>query len=77
MLPISNFVGGGLVMREQGVVVEMHNRDFACFRSDETIHFNLDYLGERASLVLHSDGEFQKWKDNRNRWKDHGCFNST
>ncbi|KAG1844670.1 hypothetical protein DFJ58DRAFT_731180 [Suillus subalutaceus] len=69
VLPIGSFVGGGLVMREQGVVVEMHN--------DETTHFNLDYLGERASLVLHSDGEFQKWKDNRNGWKDHGCFNST
>ncbi|KAG1799656.1 hypothetical protein EV424DRAFT_1545902 [Suillus variegatus] len=47
VLPISNFVGHGLVMREQGVVVEMHNGDFACFRSDETTHFNLDYLGER------------------------------
>jgi hypothetical protein len=45
-------------MREQGVVVEMCDSDFACFRSDETTHFNLDYIGKRASLVLHSDGEF-------------------
>jgi predicted membrane-bound spermidine synthase len=77
VLPIGNFMGGGLVMREQGVVVEMRNGDFACFRSAETTHFNLDYLGERASLVLHSDGEFQKWKDNRNGWSNHGYFNST
>ncbi|KAG1771395.1 hypothetical protein EV702DRAFT_977391 [Suillus placidus] len=34
VLPISNFVGGGLVMRVQGIVVEMRNGDFACFRSD-------------------------------------------
>lgn len=60
VLPIGNFIGGGLVMREQEIVVEMHNRDFACFRSNETTHFNLDYLGGKVSLVLHSDGEFQK-----------------
>lgn len=46
-------------MREQGVVVEMHNRDFACFRSDETIHFNLDYLGERASWYFIQMGSFR------------------
>ena len=78
ILPIGNFIGGRLVMREQGVVIEMHNGDFACFRSAEMTHVNLDYLGERASsVVLHSDGEFQKWKDNHNGWSNHGYFNST
>ncbi|KAG1842730.1 hypothetical protein F4604DRAFT_1597257 [Suillus subluteus] len=56
VLAVGEFTGGGLVMREQGLVAELRNGDFALFRSGETTHFNLDYLGRRASLVMHTDG---------------------
>ena len=67
VLAVGEFTGGGLVMREQGLVAELRNGDFAIFRSGETTYFNLDYLGKRASLVLHIDG-------GRNGWKDHPYF---
>ncbi|KAG1861710.1 hypothetical protein F4604DRAFT_1522192, partial [Suillus subluteus] len=50
VLAVGEFTGGGLVMREQGLVAELRNGDFALFRSGETTHFNLDYLGRRVSL---------------------------
>lgn len=52
VLAVGEFTGGGLVMREQELVAKLRNRDFAIFRSGETTHFNLDYLGRRASLVM-------------------------
>ncbi|KAI6007020.1 hypothetical protein EDD15DRAFT_2124329, partial [Pisolithus albus] len=42
-LAISNPPGGGLVPKEQGLVLELQNRDFAVFRLGEATHFNLDY----------------------------------
>jgi hypothetical protein len=74
VLAVGEFTGGGLVMREQGLVAELRNGDFAIFRSGETTHFNLDYLGKRASLVLHTDGGFERWEKDRNGWKDHPYF---
>ncbi|KAI6002556.1 hypothetical protein EDC04DRAFT_2611820 [Pisolithus marmoratus] len=44
-LAIGNFSGGGLVLHEQGLVLELQNGDFAVFCSSETIHFNLNYVG--------------------------------
>ena len=76
VLAVGQFSLGGLVMREQGLVMELRNGDFAIFRSGETTHFNLDYLGERVSLVLHTDGGFTMWEENRNGWKDHPHFKS-
>ncbi|KAG2034839.1 hypothetical protein BDR03DRAFT_869144, partial [Suillus americanus] len=36
---------------------------FVIFRSGETTHFNLDYLGRRVSLVMHTDAEEKILKD--------------
>jgi hypothetical protein len=75
ILVIGEFVGGGLVLGEQGLVVEARNGDFLAFCSGNTTHFNLKYQGERASLVLHTDKEFLKWRDSRNGWAGHRFFN--
>ncbi|KAG2743026.1 hypothetical protein P692DRAFT_20747787, partial [Suillus brevipes Sb2] len=66
VLAVGEFTGGGLVMREQGLVAELRNGDFVIFSLGETTHFNLDYLGRRASLVMHTDGRFKTWKKDHN-----------
>ncbi|KIM57119.1 hypothetical protein SCLCIDRAFT_91723, partial [Scleroderma citrinum Foug A] len=43
VLPIGLFEGGGLVLYEQGLVLELRLGDIIVFRSAETTHFNLDY----------------------------------
>lgn len=71
VLAVSDFTGGGLILYEQGLVLELRNGDFATFMSHETTHFNLEYEGESGSLVLHTDKEFEKWKENGNGWASH------
>ncbi|OAX31168.1 hypothetical protein K503DRAFT_806306 [Rhizopogon vinicolor AM-OR11-026] len=61
VLALGCFEGGELVMFEQG--------------SSETMHFNLDFEGQRASFVLHTDKGMDQWKENRNMWKDNQYFN--
>ncbi|KIJ11544.1 hypothetical protein PAXINDRAFT_36142, partial [Paxillus involutus ATCC 200175] len=43
VLPIRNFKGGSLVLKQQGLVLDLANGDFVVFRLAETTHFNLDY----------------------------------
>jgi len=74
VLPLGDFRGGELVMKEQGLVVGLRNGDFMIFLSRDTTHFNLDYEGRRASLVLHTDGEFANWKETRNHWRNNVHF---
>jgi hypothetical protein len=74
VLPLGDFSGGALAMKEQGLVVELRSGDFMIFMSRDTTHFNLDYEGRRASIVLHTDGEFSKWKETRNGWRDNEAF---
>jgi len=74
VLVIGEFLGGGVVLGEQGLVVEARNGDFLAFRSERTTHFNLKYTGERASMVLHTDKEFVKWRDLRNGWAGHSSL---
>ena len=45
VLAIGEFLGGGLVLGEQGLVVEARNSDFLAFCSESTTHFNLKYMG--------------------------------
>ena len=75
VLPIGEFEGGGLVMFEQGLVLELRAGDIAVFRSAETTHFNMEYSGQRASLVLQTDSAFNKWEEGRNGWADNVFFN--
>ena len=73
-LAISEFSGGALVLKEQGLVLELQNGDFVVFQSSESTHFNLDYVGRQASFVMQTDVEFDKWKDGHNGWNHSNFF---
>lgn len=75
VLPIGEFEGGGLVMFKQGLVLELQAGDIAVFRSAEITHFNMEYSGQRASLVLQTDSAFDKWEEGCNGWADNVFFN--
>lgn len=76
VMPIGNFVGGELVLVEQGLVLALGSGDLVVFHSSETTHFNLDYQGERASFVLHTDRNMATWAENRNGWGNSLYFSS-
>lgn len=64
----SNCEGGELVLVEPGLVIRMRNGDGVIFRSAEISHFNLDYTGERVSMVFHTDNSMDDWAKDRNSW---------
>ena len=70
VIPVGTFTGGELVLWEPGLVVELPSGSDIVFPSWKITHFNLDYVGERASLVLHTDKEMARWVGDRNRWAD-------
>jgi hypothetical protein len=74
VLPIRNFMGGSLVLKEQGLVLDLVNGDFVVFRLAETTHFNLDYEGSQALFMLHTDRAMDKWEEGRNGWCSHPSF---
>lgn len=74
VLAIGDFEGGDLVLYEPGLVVPLHHGDFAVFPSCKLTHFNLHYKGRRASVVLHTDREFIKWRTSRNSWSSNSSF---
>lgn len=74
VLAIGDFSGGALVLKEQGLVFELRNGDFAVFRSSESTHFNLDFTGRRASFVMQTDIELDKWAEGRNDWRHSDFF---
>lgn len=69
VIPIGSFEGGELVLVEQGLVLEVGNGDVVVFRSGESTHFNLDYSGQRASFVLHTDRGMVSWQKDKNFWR--------
>ncbi|KAJ7276958.1 hypothetical protein C8J57DRAFT_1061393 [Mycena rebaudengoi] len=50
-----NCVGGGLVLHEAGMVMDLHAGDMILFLSAWLTHYNLHFRGIRASLVFHTD----------------------
>jgi len=68
--------GGDLCFMEPGIRLELQNGDMVAFPSHSISHFNMDYIGKRASIVFHSDREGQKWAKNRNGW-DHTAYMNT
>lgn len=76
VVPIGRFEGGALCLLENGLVLELRSGDVALFRSSEVTHFNLDYKGLRASLVLQTDKEFAAWVRNHNGWVDNTTMRS-
>jgi len=61
VIPVGTFTGGELVVWEPGLVVELPSGSDIVFSSWKITHFNLDYVGEQASLVLHTDKEMARW----------------
>lgn len=64
----SDCVGGSLVLVEPGIVVHLRHGDGIIFRSHKISHLNLDFVGERVSLVFHSDRSMDNWLRDRNSW---------
>jgi hypothetical protein len=74
VISISQCDGGALVLHEAGIVVEAENGDCVGFPSVTQTHYNLDYIGLRASMVLHTDKDLQRWYKNMNGWIDNIYF---
>jgi hypothetical protein len=79
VLPVSDddCVGGELVLYEPGVVLKLKSGDLAIFRSADISHFNLHYVGERASYVFNTDRMGRKWYQSRNGWIGHHFFKTS
>ena len=75
VLDIGDHEDGDLVLYEPGVVLPLRNGDMVIFFSNRFTHFNLDFCGKRASLVLHSDAAGLEWVKNRNGWEDNLYLN--
>lgn len=75
VLVIGDFKEGDLCLYEPGLVLSLRNGDFVAFLSSRITHFNLHFEGRRASIVLHTDCEFDKWTEGeRNGWETNAHF---
>lgn len=68
---IAECEGGEICLYDSGLVFDSASGDMLLFQSRRDTHFNLHLKGIRASVVLHSDREGDKWVDNYNRWSSH------
>ncbi|KAL0954397.1 hypothetical protein HGRIS_003381 [Hohenbuehelia grisea] len=71
VLAIGEFSGGDLCLLEAGLRVEVRNGDWIVFDSKNISHFNMPYVGRRASFVLHSDKAGERWVKEHNGWGAH------
>ena len=74
VLAIGDFVNGDLCFSDAGLRIELQNGEWVVFDSRRTAHFNMPYVGRRASFVLHSDRVGELWVKNKNGWKEHNDF---
>lgn len=75
VLAIGDFTGGDICLYEPGLVISLRNGDFILFPSFRLTHFNLHFVGQRASMVLHTDKEMDKWtQGGRNGWETNETF---
>ena len=75
VIAIGDFENGELCLYEPGLVVPLRPGHFIIFPSARITHFNIHYSGCRASIVLHTDGEIDKWTHGqRNGWEDNVYF---
>ncbi|KAJ7697111.1 hypothetical protein B0H16DRAFT_1442511 [Mycena metata] len=65
-----NCKGGALVLHEARLVLDLHTADVVLFPSGRFTHFNLHYVGMRASLVFHTDAGGRQWTEGEgaNEW---------
>ncbi|PPR03551.1 hypothetical protein CVT26_006107 [Gymnopilus dilepis] len=74
ILVICDCLGGEVVLVEPGIVLRVRNGDMIIFPSKDISHFNKHFIGRRASVVLHTDGQSKGWVEDANGWKDNRCF---
>jgi hypothetical protein len=70
VIPFGDYEGGGLVLWEPGLVIDLRQGDLIFFPSSKITHFNLHFSGFRGSLVMHTDKELKSWF-NKNGWDKH------
>ncbi len=58
---ISDCSGGGLILVELGLILELDNGDGVFFRSSKITHCNEHFVGLRSSLVFHTDIASDTW----------------
>jgi hypothetical protein len=61
VIVISKCIGGDLVLLEPGLVLGQRNGDATVFPSGDISHYNMDFVGFRASIVFHSDHASESW----------------
>jgi predicted 2-oxoglutarate/Fe(II)-dependent dioxygenase YbiX len=61
-----NCEGGDLCLEELGIKLKLANGDFDIFPSQKIFHFNMDFKGERASIVFHTEADSESWIKHRN-----------
>ena len=75
VMVIGDFEDGELCLYEPGLVVPLRSGDLIVFPSASITHYNTHYSGCRASIVLHTDCEIDKWTHGqRNGWEDNMYF---
>lgn len=74
VLALPECEGGELVLYEAGIVLKLRLGDMVIFRSADVTHFNLHFVGRRASLVFNSDKGGKAWANNRNGWESNRFF---
>ncbi|TEB34342.1 hypothetical protein FA13DRAFT_1789461 [Coprinellus micaceus] len=74
---LSDCTGGELCLAEPGLVLRLRNGDGVIFKSNEVTHFNLDYVGERMSIVFHSDSDLDAWVEDYNGWGSNRFFRAS
>lgn len=77
VLVLSDCSGGELCLQELGVILNLVTGDIVIFKSAEISHFNLHFLGRRASLVFHTDRAARSWARDRNGWQHNINMRST
>lgn len=61
VIPISDCSGGGLILVEPGLILELENGDGTLFKSSRITHCNEHFVGLRGSLVFHTDIASDTW----------------
>lgn len=69
VLVLSDCIGGELCLMEPGVVLDLRLGHLVIFPSTKISHFNLHFMGRRASVVFHTDKELEHWAKDQNGWR--------
>lgn len=74
VLVVGDHEGGEVCLAEPGLVLPLRSGDFVVFPSCAITHFNMHYIGTRASVVLHSDREGHSSATNGRSWADNDYY---